>query len=539
MFKYIIKEVVSTLFPYWKKGLLPIFYLFFSTIITFIYPLFSKWAFDELVYRENREILSRIIFSFLFLIVLQKLISYFSEVGFFKFQKNTMLSLQKRILKKLFNYPMNFFDSNHSGYLTGRIRGDIAGLSFLFSDNLIMLLFDTIKVIVIFIILININTKLALLCLSIVPLMIITFRFNQNKIEKINQHIIDMNAEVEKELSDTFQGIVEYKCFAVEESGMNRAYWALKEYQQTEINKNTLLSRYRNTLSFCSHIGEVILLYFGINEISQNRLSFGDYIAFTGYLVILYQTLKNFSYSNVFFDYAKQSYRKLHQVLNLELENSGLITFSRINEVEVNQLYFNYNNHDVLSNVSFKLKKGDKMQILGPSGCGKTTLLKLLIGFYRPSKGKILFNGQALFSCDLKNLRQKVGYVPQNVFLFNLSIRENLIFSNDHSRDNEIYDILGRCNLLKLINELDMGLDYIINENGKNFSGGEKQRIAIARALLHRPDILILDEATSNIDSINAKNIEKYIIKSFSDRILINVTHKTVDTSCWKILNIY
>ncbi len=303
-----IKSMFTFIGPYWKKGLLPVFFLLISTVITFIYPLFSKWAIDIVVVEKNFDKLLFLAATFLVLILVQRLFTYLNNVTFFKFQKASILDIQLNLIQRVFYYPQDFFDKNHSGYLMGRIRGDVAGLSYIFSESLVMVVMDFVRFFGVFVILLTMNVKLTLIAIAVLPFLILKILSSKAGISEINEKILEENARLTRELSDTFQGIAVLKSFSKEQEGIKRAGEGLTEYQQVEVKRNVVLARYSNVVELIVNIGQVLLLYFGIREVILGHLSLGGYMAFSAYLLTLYSPIKNLSSLNIFFDYAKRSY---------------------------------------------------------------------------------------------------------------------------------------------------------------------------------------------------------------------------------------
>lgn len=540
-----MKENFYFFLPYWKKGLIPVLFLLVSTAISFIYPLFSKWAIDDVVMQKNYEKLILLTGAFLMLILVQRVFAYLNEITFFKFQKTSILGIQKDLLKKVFYYPMDFFDKNHSGYLMGRIRGDVAGLSYIFSAALVMFFMDAVKFIGTFFILMTMSVKLTLISISILPFLVLKMIHSRGDIKKINEKILEENARLEKELSDTFQGVEVLKSFSKEEEGIARAGDALGNYQQIDVERNIITARYRNILDLMVNLGQVLLLYFGISEIIAGRLTIGSYMAFSAYLMYVIAPVRNLSNVTILFDYAKRSYNRIKELLNILPEDSGDVVLDSIEDIQLKNVEFSYQGNgkdsstgSVIKDLNFSIRRGDKILIEGKSGSGKSTMIKLLLGLYRPQQGAVEYNGINLKEINLKKLREQIGYISQNIFLFNKTVRENLVFGNRHIADKEIMNLLKKCRLERRIKDLENGLDEEISEKGVNFSGGEKQRIALARALIKQPDIIIIDEGTSNLDIKMEDEILKIIENQFKDKIIIRVTHRQVEDMNWKILQI-
>ena len=534
-----MNDKMKFLLPYWRKGIIPVVFLLISTIISFVYPLFPRWAIDNVVMQQRHDKLLYIAIIFLGLIILQRVFLYLNEVTFFKFQKKCILDIQQKLLSKIFFYPMDFFDKNHSGYLMGRIRGDVTGLSYIFSQGLVLVVMDFIKFIGVIIIIFILNVKLSLIILTILPVIVIKIINSQKDIKEINKHIIEENARLEESLSDTLQGIEVLKSFSKEKEGIERTGSALKKYQKFEIKRTIILSKYNNIVDFIVHVGEVLFLYFGVQEIVSGKLTIGSYIAFSGYLIFLYSPIKNISQLFVFMDFARRSYFRIKELFDILPEDSGEQIIDEIKLIEIKDIYFDYDKKDnLIKGLTYKFNKGKKYVLTGVSGKGKSTLIKILLGLYRPKKGAVFYNDTNLKDINIKRLREKVGYISQNIFLFNKSLRENIVFDNNIISDKEIFQILKICELDQKINQLKEGLNTIVSEKGANFSGGERQKIALSRALIKKPDLIILDEGTSNIDSVTENKILKTIEENFKDRIIIRITHRNIQKEGWSEISL-
>lgn len=535
-----MKEIYKFIGSYWKKASTPILMLLLSTITSFLYPLFPKWALDNVVSKNNPRILLPLTLVFLGVIALERIFTYFNTITFYSFQKESIISIQEKLSDKIFNYPMDFFDQNHSGYLLGRIRGDVSGLSYVFSDSLMLAIMDGIKFIGSFCILISMNLFLTLICLLNIPPLLLKIYKSGKGIDQINRKMLEENARLEKELSDTLQGIEVIKSFSREKEGKRRVSQALREYQKIEVTRNTIIAKYNHTIAFIATTGQVLLLYFGIREILQGRLSLGAYVAFMGYLIYLYSPLENLSAIAVLFNYAKTSYDRIKELFSILPEGNGTIQLQMINGIDIRGLFFAYKkDRELFHNFSFQIKKGDRILLSGESGSGKSTLMKLLIGLYRPQKGEILFNGVNMRELNIHALRHQIAFISQNIFLFNTSIRKNIIFDDHKISDERIIGILEKCRIKDKILSLEQGLDHQVSEKGNDFSGGEKQRISLARALIKNPQVIILDEAMANIESKTAKEIEELILEQFSDRIIFKISHR--DSTCckgWRVVNL-
>jgi ATP-binding cassette subfamily B protein len=280
-------------------------------------------------------------------------------------------------------------------------------------------------------------------------------------------------------------------------------------------------------------IGTIIILWIGFSMVLQDKITVGVLITF--YALISYFTgpIKNLIQLQPTIQKAFVAAERLNDILELEVEKNNVSNNFKSNDktlidtLEFRHVYFRYGNRELtLKDVCLQLKRGEKIAIVGESGSGKTTIAKLLLGFYEPENGEILINNESTKERGFNDLRRNIAYVDQNTFLFADTIKNNMMLGNEEVSDEEIWESCIKSHISEFIQGLPLKLDTPIDENGENLSGGQKQRIAIARALLRKPQILILDEATSNLDTITEDAIKDAIFKMNDNLTCIIIAHR-------------
>jgi ATP-binding cassette subfamily B protein len=282
------------------------------------------------------------------------------------------------------------------------------------------------------------------------------------------------------------------------------------------------------TVNMVRSIMVVILLIL----IFDNDISAGKYFTFLFYSFFLFGPLQELGNVIVTWREAEVSLVNFNRILSMPKEvkpvNPAII--GGIADLEFNDVTFKHltASKNALSNISFKTTTGQTIAFVGPSGSGKTTLVKLLVGLYHPKEGQILYNGISSRNVELNELREKIGFVTQDTQLFSGTIRENLLFVRPEATDEECMEVLNKAACQSLLARADKGLDTVIGEGGVKVSGGEKQRLSIARALLRQPDILVFDEATSALDSLTEEEITKTIrdVSNMKNHITILIAHR-------------
>jgi ATP-binding cassette subfamily B protein len=361
------------------------------------------------------------------------------------------------------------------------------------------------------------NGKMFAITVIIVILyMIIVLTFNK-WYERLNRKQMEDNAQLTSYLVESLNGIQTVKAYNAER----------KANQETEIRFVKLLksifnlSWVSNTQSslkvFVELVGGVVILWVGGVSVIKGEMTIGALITFNSLLVYFLDPIKNLINLQPQMQTAVVAADRLGEILDLEAEKTEneykkMNPESLIGDIEIKDVDFRYGTRRlVLEDISIRIKKGQKVAFVGESGSGKTTLSKLLLYMYVPEKGEILINGNNIKDIQIERLREKVAYIPQETFLFSGSILENLSLGMDHATLDDVIDASKMAQAHEFINELPLRYETRLEENGANLSGGQRQRLAFARAMLKNPDILILDEATSNLDSITERALDKTI----------------------------
>lgn len=277
-------------------------------------------------------------------------------------------------------------------------------------------------------------------------------------------------------------------------------------------------------------IGIAVILWIGFYSVRANIITIGKLITFYSLLSSFIEPIKNIINLQPTIQAAVIAAERINDILDLDIEDSAsssTTTLKAIDLLEVKNVSFRYGNGLlVLENVALSIKRGEKIAIVGQSGCGKSTLAKLFLRFYLPESGHIQINGTNIDCFDLSSLRNSIAYISQNPFFFADTIRNNLTNGNEEISDEQIEAVCKMCLANQFIETLPLGYDTVLSENGENLSNGQRQKIALARALLANPQILILDEATCNLDSVSEKKINEMLSYNFSNMSCIFITHR-------------
>lgn len=432
-----------------------------------------------------------------------------------KMTRKVDISLTLGYYNHTMDLPVNFFGTRKTGEIMSRF-GDVSHIREAISNATLTLILDSTLVILCGIILFTESHLLFWITVIIMSMYILITVIFRKPIEKVNRMIMEDNAQVTSYLKESIEGIETIKAF----NAANVAKGKTKSKFTKFANENvvgTIINVLQDSLIvFVTSIGTILLLWVGTNLVLKGKLTIGTLITFYSILAFLLDPIKNLCELQPTIQTAVVAADRLNDILELEIEkenekeNDKSKLFNR--NIEFKNVDFRYGNRNlVLKNVNLKIELGQKVALVGESGCGKTTLAKLLMAFYDVENGSILFDDRNISNLNKINLRKKISYIQQNVFLFSDTIRNNLLFGSDDVKEA---DMIQACKLSlvdKFVEELPLGYDTMIQENGQDLSGGQKQRIAIARALIRKPDILIMDEATSNLDVITEQCIKRVI----------------------------
>ena len=426
--------------------------------------------------------------------------------------------------------PMKFYSMRDTGEIISRFN-DASSIRDIVSDASLTIMMDTIMAVVGAVVLFNCNRLLFLISVVVLILYgIIVFIYNK-PIKKINRKIMEMNSKVTSQFVETINGIETIKVFNQEKNEETKTDKLYKKFLKKIFNGGILSLSQQTVTMFVAVVGELVILWVGTACVIKGNLTLGELITFNALLGYFINPIKNLINLQPSIQTAVVAADRLGEILDIAPEYNDEQDQSdnkiRFSKVSISNLDFRYGTRDlVLRHINLEIHRGEKIAFVGESGSGKTTLAKLLVRLYEQEKGSIKLDSSDIREFSISQIRNNISYISQNTFLFSGTIKENLLFGNSDATDYDISQVCKMCELEEYINSLPLKLNTRIEENGKNLSGGQKQRLAIARALLNNPEILIMDEATSNLDYITEKCIEKTINTFSGNMTTIIIAHR-------------
>ena len=509
---------------------------FYTGIVFLLLTSFTSLIFPKLVgdlidgSSQSVEKINQIAIYLLILFSAQALFSYFRIVLFVSVAEKSLSKLRQDTFNHLSKLPLNFFSNNKIGELNSRVSADITLLQETFTTTFAEFFRQIILIVGGVTFLSFISVKLTLFMISVLPVIMILAVYFGKRIKSYSKKVQKEIAESNNIVEETLQGIRVVKTFT------NEAFESLKYKQKTDEVAKTAIKGGKYRGAFASFIilcvfGAIIsVIWFGTKQVHEGNLKMGELFSFVLYTVFIGASVGGLAdlYSKI--QKAIGSSEALLEILEDEDENyiDG-IKKDIVGNLEFRDVTFSYENrieNIVLNSINFTAKKGETVAIVGPSGAGKSTITSLILDFYNTTKGSVLIDDVDLKEFNLHNIRKQIGIVPQDTFLFGGTISENIAYGKIDSTKEEIVEAAKQANADEFINSFEDGYNTLVGERGIQLSGGQRQRIAIARTILKNPAILILDEATSSLDSKSESMVQNALEKLMKNRTTIVIAHR-------------
>jgi ATP-binding cassette, subfamily B, bacterial len=484
---------------------------------------------------------------FVILLILQAAFSFLRVYTFTRVSEQSMRDLRKTLYTKIITLPIPFFEKNRVGELMSRITTDITQLQDVLSITLAEF-FRQIFTLVGGIILISfLSSKLTLFMLMTFPFLVVAAiifgRFIRKNAKKVQDELASTNIIVE----ETLQSINVVKAFTNEDLEVKRYSSSVQKVVDYALKAATFRGGFISFIIFVLFGGVVGVVWYGGNLVLQGELAFQDLFTFIIYTGFIGGSVGGLGDMYAQIQRTIGASERILEILGEESEvevESSMRTQTRVSKkpniehqteasvaskIEYKNVAFSYPSRpdmEVLRDISFEVKSGEKIALVGYSGAGKSTIVQLLMRYYKSSGGQILVDGKNINEYDLTDLRKNIAVVPQEVMLFGGTIYENIAYGNPQASENEVIEAAKKANALEFINSFPEGFQTIVGERGVKLSGGQRQRVAIARAILKDPAILILDEATSALDSESEKLVQDALDGLMQNRTTIIIAHR-------------
>lgn len=514
-----------------KLFILDMFSAFSLAGLSLVYPMITRKVINDAI--PNKDLgmiiwLSVILLGVYFLMMIfQYIVNYWGHVMGVRMQadmrKNLFIHLQK--------LDFNYYSNTKVGHLMSRIITDLQEIAEVAHHGPEDLFISLVRIIGAFILLLTINVPLTLITFSIVPFMFIYMYIFNNKLEaafrEAKEKIADVNARIEESLS----GIRVVKSFTNEEHEIKEFNKGNERFKEARSKAFKHLGVFYSQTKFLSNLAIVIMLLAGGIFVYNEQINIGDFFAYSLFVTQFLEPLNILLRFVEMYQQGGAGFRRFLQLMDIDPEvkdKPDAIEAGKLDgNVKFENVGFRYEEGEkVLHNISLSVKKGETVAIVGPSGAGKSTLCSLIPRFYDVPEGKVSIDGTDVRDFTLYSLRNNIGVVQQDVFLFSGSIRDNIAYGKFNATDEEVINAAKAANAHDFITKLVNGYDTNIGEKGVKLSGGQKQRISIARMFLKNPPILILDEATSSLDNYSEMIIQESIERLSTNRTTFIIAHR-------------
>ncbi|MFL2600817.1 MAG: ABC transporter ATP-binding protein, partial [Flavobacteriaceae bacterium] len=496
-----------------------------------VLPYASKYLIDDVIPSKDTQALTYLLILVCFSLLLQS-ISSFSLTRILSVEAQHLISiLRTNVQQKLLTLPVSFFNNNKSGALVSRVMTDVEGVRNLVGTGLVQLIGGSITAIISLFILIKINAKMTLFVL----LPVLVFGFVALKafgyIRPIFRARRKINAEVTGRLTETLNGIRVIKGFNAEEQEKKVFEKGVEELYQNVKKSLTATAFITSSSTFLLGLASAGIMGIGGYFIMHNTMTYGEFVSFTLFLGFMIAPIVQMSNIGSQLTEAFAGLDRTQELMGIPEENdiqSRVLKLKKIDgNVTFKNISFSYDNKtEVIRSISFKAPKGSLTALVGSSGSGKSTIASLVSTFLNPSSGQILIDGNDLSKVDLKSFRSQLGVVLQDDFLYEGSIKDNILFPRPEASERELLEAVKGAFVNEFTDRFENGLNTLIGERGVKLSGGQRQRISIARALLANPKIVILDEATSNLDTLSEIFIQKSLATLMKERTTFVIAHR-------------
>jgi len=526
-----LKKFISYYKPYWKLFVLDMSCAFVIASIDLVFPLITRQFINDIIPNGKLRIFYIFIIALLMLAVIRAVLNYIIDYWGHIVGTRMERDMRRDLFEHLQTLSFDYFDNIKTGHIMSRIVNDLREISELAHHGPEDLFLSFIMLVGSFIILTTIEWRLTLIIYSFLPLLIWYATLKRKKMTAAFRSVRKRIANVNAQLENSISGIRVAKSFTNEEYEIEKFNEGNREFNSSREFAYKVMAEFFAGIFFLSNILNIITLSVGGFFVYRGYINIGDLVAYLLYINFFLQPIRKLTNFTQQFQNGMTGFERFVEIMKVEpsiVDKEDAVTLKKIKgKIEFKNVAFKYSEEKfVLSNINLAIMPGETMALVGPSGGGKTTLCQLIPRFYEVNDGEILIDDINIKDIKIKSLRENIGLVQQDIFLFTGTIKENILYGKPNSEDAEVIEAAKNANIHDFIMSLPEGYDSYIGEKGIKLSGGQKQRISLARAFLKNPAILILDEATSALDSEAEIIIQQALEKLTVGRTVLVIAHR-------------
>ena len=508
------------------------FFAFLMSILDLIFPIFSRYMINDIIPEGRMDVLVKMTILMIILFVIRYvsnyIVAYWGHLVGVYIEKD----MREDIFSHLQTLSISYFDNTKTGHIMSRIVNDLREITELAHHGPENLFISFIMLVGSFIILFRIEWRLTLMLFIFIPIMVIFVMMKRKRMEDSFREVRKKIANVNAQLENSISGVRVAKSFTNEDYEIEKFSEGNMEFSEARRESYKVMAEFIAGMGIIQNVLNLLVISVGGYFVYLKIINIGDLFAYTLYVNYFMQPIRRLT------EFAQQlqdgmtGFERFVEVMEIKPDivdrPNALELKDARGEIEFKDVSFSYNNdeHTVLSNLNLKIEAGKTVALVGPSGAGKTTLCHLIPRFYEINEGQILLDKKDIRDLKLKSLRQNIGLVQQEVFLFTGTIKDNILYGRPQASDDEVIEAAKKAKIHDFIISLPNAYDTYIGEKGVKLSGGQKQRVSIARLFLKNPPILILDEATSALDNETELQIQKSLEDLSQGRTTLVIAHR-------------
>jgi ABC-type multidrug transport system fused ATPase/permease subunit len=527
----VLKRLLRYVRPYWKTLLVTGVLLLLRTGLNLLPPLFQREIVDRVIGERDLSRLGVLIAGLIGIHVVLQFVDFGDLFIRHALGERVIFDLRVVIYGHVQRLSSSFFERTSTGELMSRVTNDVNALEQFVTHGVTLTVLDLLRLAGSLGVLLALDRRLALVVLIPLPIVAFGLRYFNRRVRPIYRRVRARLGDINAELQDNLAGMQVIQAFGQEQAELAHFQDSSERYYRERVRGIRAWSTVFPALRFVATMGGVLVLALGAKMAVAGEVSLGTLVAFLSYITSFYDPLQRLTEADNVFQEAIAAGERIFELLDEvpDIQDAPEAkTLTRVEgDVVFEHVFFRYGEGDeVLQDVTFHMAPGEVVALVGPSGAGKTSIANLLCRFYDPVHGCILLDGQDLRQIQIQSLRQHVAIVLQDTFLFNSTVRENLLYGKPNATEQEVVAAAKAAYAHEFVEQLPYGYDTEIGERGVKLSGGQKQRLALARAILADPRILILDEATSSVDAEAEYLIQQALTEVMKGRTSLVIAHR-------------